>query len=97
MALTRKHLDAALSDPRHLGFGFAGIQHRSSSVQTVTKVAVVRQANRLGLDFEDLFLWANSKYGRWLADSVETLGVRAKVEEFLNQKVIDRLRAERDS
>lgn len=68
--LTVADLHATLEDERHLGWGYACTRDLGESVVARLDRNVVHVANELGLDYERLFHWANSKYGRWLTDGL---------------------------
>lgn len=46
-----------------------GVFHSRPRILEVD-AAIIRFANDHGWTYEDLFAWANSKHGRWLADSM---------------------------
>lgn len=82
--LTTDDLDAALNDEDHLGWGYSGASsYLSDSKRERLDRAVVAVANELGLSKRELFHWTNSKYGRWLTDTVESPS-KASVREYLN-------------
>lgn len=68
-ALRVEDLERALADERHLGWGYAGRGYLAKATADRLDRAVVTAANELGLDYETLFHWTNSKNGRWLADA----------------------------
>lgn len=68
--LTREDVKRTLEDERHLGHGLAVCQELSERQYCTVLNQVAKQANRLGLDYEGLFAWSNSKYGRWLYDEI---------------------------
>lgn len=90
--LTTDDLERTLADDRHLGFGYAcTLDIASSSKRVSLDRAIVAVANELGLDYEQLFDWSNSKYGRWLADAVVGRGAkpnRETVRYFLNEDAL---------
>jgi hypothetical protein len=57
--------------------------------------AVIEQANRLGLDEEELFLWANSKDARHFGDELtfHPSNLSGLVSQYLNKSVMDALLA----
>lgn len=79
--LTTADIDRMTEDDRWLGFGYLGERQfalhstdpeapaQPERVATIDAWLIAR-ANRLGLDYDDLFAWANSKDGRWFADAV---------------------------
>jgi hypothetical protein len=92
MNLSTEDLQRTLSDERHLGWGYACCGDiESESTKERLDRAVVAVANDLGLDYEVLFHWSNSKYGRWLADGIIGCGesaTRATVRRYLNPDAI---------
>lgn len=93
--LTPADLQATLDDERHLGFGYAESRYLSDFKREALDQKVVAVANEFGLDAEELFLWANSKYGRWLCDS--TYGARVTrelVRKALSRTIIEELKRE---
>lgn len=82
--LTVEDLHDVLNDDRHYGWGYATSRHLSESRRARLDRAVVAVANELGLTHEDLFVWADSKYGRWLVDHASSTANRAVVREYLN-------------
>ena len=95
MTLTLNDLDDTLSDERHLGFGYATASFLTTSLRERLDRNVVFVANESALTKEELFLWSNSKYGRWLVDTGSI--TRATVRDYLSRKIIDELRLEGDS
>lgn len=96
MKLTLTHLEEALGHEKHLGFGYATRDSLASprTLGTLAKLdcAVVDVANELKLNFEELFHWTNSKYGRWLVDDVygnDSPPTKATVRRNLNKKAVD--------
>lgn len=92
--LTVADLERTLTDDRHLGWGYAGIRNLDTATVTRTHEAVIAVANELGLDYERLFIWSNSKQGRWLADHGTQASSLATVREYLNAAAIATLLAE---
>lgn len=91
--LTVRDLNRTLADPRHLGFGYASTTTYGLTGARRDRLdrAVVAVANELGLDYEALFAWSNSKFGRWLADDVYGCGApptRTTVRKLLNRRAI---------
>jgi hypothetical protein len=72
--LTPTDLDNAAQDDRYLGFGYlSGRRHILTEDPTLVArvdTEVIAHANAAGWTYEDLFTWANSKNGRWFADSM---------------------------
>lgn len=96
MILTLEDLDATLEDERHNGWGYA-TKSRGLVLGMEAKLdcAVIDVTNELGLDYEDLFRWADSKYGRWLVDHIGGgIPTRTVVRQYLNQEAIDQLNKE---
>ena len=88
-ALTVADLDATLADERHLGWGYASAGHFGDSKRARLDRAVVAVANELGLDYEGLFMWSNSKLARWCADEMHGRSPsREAVRHYLNPTVI---------
>lgn len=89
MAITVMELRKTRWDAENGGFGYLG--HESRSVQS--DEALVEACNILGLAERDMFLWANSIYGRHLMDK---LGRGAASSEFMAdiEKHLPSLRAE---
>lgn len=70
-ALTAADLDHMETDERWLGWGYLGERARAFENGRDIEEADTRAlaaANAEGLDYEALFEWANSKYGRWYGD-----------------------------
>ena len=69
--LNTTDLDTAANDDRYLGFGYlAGRSYAEAADRTRVDAEVIAYANTTGWTYEDLFAWANSKNGRWAADSL---------------------------
>jgi hypothetical protein len=94
--LTEGDLYRTLEDDRHLGWGYACLDVLSISRRARTDAAIVKVANQLELDYEDLFLWSNSKHGRWLADMIHGCdsAVVRSVKQQLSAEVIKDLKSE---
>lgn len=89
--LSVEDLHRTLEDERHLGFGYACCDVVTGSRAGRLDSAIVYVANELGLSYEDLFHWSNSKYGRWLADGVygrDESPTRATVRHYLNPEAV---------
>jgi hypothetical protein len=82
--LTGFDIDRAMNDDRWLGHGYLGIrQHGSEFVAIDDADAIVLAiANEAGLDYEDLFLWLNSRDGRHTADAVFTGATRDELDRW---------------
>lgn len=89
--LTVADLNTALLDERHGGWGYATAAYLAPSRRERLNANVVHVANELGLDYEALFMWANSKLGRWLVDSADVSTSRATVRQHLNAEEMARL------
>jgi hypothetical protein len=72
--LTADDLDRALADERHWGFGYSEREYLSQTRRAQMDRAVLRRANTLGWDYEDLFAWTNNKAGRWSCDEATDKG-----------------------
>lgn len=96
-ALTRKDIDIMTQDERWLGYGY--LQGREIMLTSTDSEApadpqrvanVERQilavVNKRGWDYEQMFEWANSKNGRWFADSV--YGCDESVEYAVRQGLL---------
>ena len=96
MTLVLDDLDAALEDGRHNGWGYLTSRHLRVRQAAALDIAVIDVANELGLNYEDLFSWTNSKNGRWLVDGIEsdTKPTAKLVREYLNEETMQRLREE---
>jgi hypothetical protein len=70
--LTSSDIDRAMNDDRWLGFGYLGVRQYGSETVAIddADAVVLAIANEAGLDYEGLFLWLNSKDGRWTADAL---------------------------
>jgi hypothetical protein len=90
--------DKMAADDRWSGFGYLGERRNVlASIRAGERPAgelealadiderVLAHAERMGLDYEGLFAWANSKHGRWLADV--TLGGSGPVSERWDEAV----------
>jgi hypothetical protein len=85
--LTVADLDRAIRDERHLGFGYATSRDISAGRRKALDLAVVEVANDLGVDYETLFVWSNSKNGRWLVDEASGIAPsRTLVLRYLNAR-----------
>jgi hypothetical protein len=90
----------ALRDERHKGFGYGVGGRLPASVEAEADDMIIQVANELGLDFEDLFLFLDSKPARWMRESLEDKmpvnksETEAIIRKFLNQSEIDSLRSE---
>lgn len=90
--LTNSDITRTLSDERHLGWGFACCSDMGDSKYSRLVAAVTAVANELGLDYELLFMWSNSKHGRWLADDLSSAPpTRATVRRHLSANIIAEL------
>ena len=92
--LTPVDLVAVVADERHNGWGYATASYLSPTKRGRLDSAVVAVANELGLTYEDLLVWADSKYGRWLVDHASSTINRAVVREYLNPAALAVLREE---
>lgn len=79
--LTTQDIEKAANDERWLGFGYLGGRRTmltstdpeapaDAALVAVVDEQLIAYANVHGWDYEDLFAWANSKNGRWFADSM---------------------------
>jgi hypothetical protein len=70
--LTITDLDRMANDDRWLGFGYLGERghaaNESPETAALVDAHVIEIANGLGMSYDDLFQWANSKDGRWYGD-----------------------------
>lgn len=81
--LTTTDLDQMATNDEWLGFGYIGARQnmleagtdpegptKEAAAELVAKAdaQALAQANRYGLNAEQLFSWANSKAGRWFGD-----------------------------
>lgn len=90
--LTLTDLRNATNDDRHNGFGYAESRYLSDSRRERLDRAVVAVANELGLTYETLFLWADSKYGRHLCDMASHENpTRKLVRLYLSQTAMQTL------
>lgn len=90
--LTVQDLHRTLNDERHLGWGYAccATQLAGDKLERLDR-AIVAVANELGLGYEELFAWSNSKHGRWLADNVYGCSeppTQATVRRLLNRAAV---------
>lgn len=87
--LTQTDLDAALSDERHYGFGYATRDELPARIRQALDAAVLEVANEIGVTREQLFHWANSKDGRWLCDHASDGNTSLeRVRTYLNPDAI---------
>jgi hypothetical protein len=95
--LTVQDLHETLEDPRHGGWGYACVARTftANKCAAIDK-AIVAVANKEGLTKEELFVWSDSKFGRWLRDEAEeTRDITQKfVRKHLNRSIVDRLAKE---
>jgi hypothetical protein len=69
--LTQEDVERAIwEDERHLGWGLAISENLNENLQGRLHRAVAKQATKLGLTYDELFHWTNSKLGRWTVDGV---------------------------
>lgn len=90
-------LHRTLWDDRHLGWGYQCCDVLSPAKRRRLDAAIVAVANECGLDYERLFVWSNSKWGRWLADGTHGCDEpcsRATVRRYLNDEIINELLGE---
>lgn len=67
--LSTADLDRMASEDGYFGFGYiGGRQHLLPESRAAMDAVVLDRAAQLGLTYEELFAWANSKTGRWYAD-----------------------------
>jgi hypothetical protein len=95
--LTVADLYETLNDERHLGWGYATLDVLGDSKRDRVDRAIVAVANDLGLTYEELFNWSNSKHGRWLADRVygnDAPATQATVRKELTREIITQLMVE---
>jgi hypothetical protein len=86
--ITKTDLERALTDDRQIGWGFTGERdswvtrpdsERATKFQIAAlDAAVVSLANEFGWDYEMLFHFTNSKFGRHFVDSTFGFGRRSK-------------------
>lgn len=79
-ALTADMFDTFTGDPRWLGFGYLGGRQYALTgdeefpptpdVVAAVDGLILARANELGWTVETLFMWANSRLGRWVADAM---------------------------
>jgi hypothetical protein len=88
--LTVADLRRTLEDERHHGAGFTDCDVLDKRRYAQVERKVVEVANELGLSYDLLFHWSNSKYGRWLADAVYGRGedVDTAVRGHLNREAM---------
>lgn len=68
-ALTQADITRGYEDERWLGWGYLGGRNHLSEVEQIgADTLVLTYANAHGWDYEALFVWMNSKPGRWFAD-----------------------------
>jgi hypothetical protein len=62
--------DRMTEDEGWLGWGYLGERARHEDAAYVQELdaQILRWVETLGWSLEDLFMWANSKDGRWFAD-----------------------------
>jgi len=87
-------LETALKREDHAGFGYAERRYLDGTRQREIDAAVIEVANELLMTADDLFTWADSKYGRWLIDGVYGRNEPATVETVrgsLNNVVLSEL------
>ena len=69
---TYTNFDAMSENPEWLGFGYIGTRRHLSEADRATGDALVLEfAAAKGWSDADLFEWANSKSGRYFADSID--------------------------
>lgn len=94
--LTTADLDKARNDERWLGFGY--LQGRDIALNSTdpecparpelvaaTDERIIADANAQGWTYEDLFGWANSKAGRWFADTAFGGGTYEQAARYLTK------------
>lgn len=89
MSLGLQDLDDAVEDQRHLGWGYSTKSGLPNRAQATLDCAVIDVANELELNYEELFHWTNSKYGRWLVDTIGgKTPTKAAVRKYLNAEAV---------
>jgi hypothetical protein len=73
-------LAAVLDREDHHGWGYATRRYLDAKLQRELDAAVIEVANALMISCDDLFEWADSKWGRWLVDAVQGRDEPATVE-----------------
>jgi hypothetical protein len=70
--LTTADFEKMFANPEWEGFGYLGERTREDREDLVAAAdaQVLADANEMGLTAEQLFVWANSKAGRWFGDCV---------------------------
>ena len=102
MTLTTDDMRHLMEDePGMGGYGYMHSREFPLFVHLRLDEAVVDAANALGLDYQDLKLWADSKNGRWLCDAVQELerlvdfaNVERVVSKHLSSGIMAELRRE---
>lgn len=78
--LTVNDLVAALAREDHHGWGYSTRRYLDDKRQRELDAAVVEVANELMINYDALFEWSDSKWGRWLVDAVHGRDEPATVE-----------------
>lgn len=85
MSLTITDLDRMQQDERWAGWGY--IMERRNATPERREAAdsiVLEVANAENLTYDQLFMWANSKKGRWFMDTVDSTTVSVEDVQFKN-------------
>ncbi len=94
--LTVTDLRETLDDERHHGWGYACCGDLPETKRDRLDRAIVGVANEEKLTLDELFVWSNSKYGRYLADEVNGgAPTRATVRDYLSRDIVNMLVNER--
>jgi hypothetical protein len=99
-ALNTGDIYNALRDPRHNQHGYAITVDLPNSISAESDDLVIQVANEMGLTYEDLFMFLDSKPARWLREDLENKipvnksETEVIVRKYLNAREIEELRAE---
>jgi hypothetical protein len=67
--LTTADIERMTQDENWFGYGYLGERRHATAEQVAAADAkALDAANRIGLTYEQMFEWANSKVGRWFGD-----------------------------
>ena len=90
MGLAEDTLKFFEKDSEWLGYGYLGSSYRTVD----TDRYLIKAANHYNMSKEDLFMWCNSKYGRWAAENSGYGHITLKKLKEILPKEINSLRVD---
>jgi hypothetical protein len=81
-------------DTHHHGHGFSVAYRTMTGVElAVAEKMVLARSQHLGLNRGQLFLWLDSKHGRWFTESVQSRNAEA-IQTLMTVEIIEELTQE---